>query len=307
MYKVTIIGAGNIAAGFDSPESEKVLTHAHAVMANPDFELLGFYDKDERKAMEAAERWGGKVYADMESALKNADVVFCCVPDQLHGQVLKEIARFQPKLVVAEKPLTVVYEEAEKIQELYQGKIPLVVNYSRRFLREFHLLKDEINLYGKFMKGIGYYGKGTIHNGSHMVDLLRFLLGEVTETQILKSGIFDFTNKDPSKDMLLKIKDGVFYMTAIDCNAVTIFEMELFFEKARIRIVECGEKIEIYHVIASDTYVGEQNYKLVETRYVDYSGAMLGLLDNVKNHLEKCEKIYCTVQDGLEDLKICMN
>ena len=48
MYKAVIIGAGNIAAGFDSPKSEKVLTHAHAILLHPDFELLGFYDRDEK-------------------------------------------------------------------------------------------------------------------------------------------------------------------------------------------------------------------------------------------------------------------
>ena len=46
MYKAVIIGAGNIAAGFDSPKSEKVLTHAHAITLHPDFELLGFINSD---------------------------------------------------------------------------------------------------------------------------------------------------------------------------------------------------------------------------------------------------------------------
>lgn len=49
MNRVVIIGAGNIAAGFDTPESKKILTHAHAVVVNPDFQLLGFYDIDEKK------------------------------------------------------------------------------------------------------------------------------------------------------------------------------------------------------------------------------------------------------------------
>lgn len=306
MYKATIIGAGNIAAGFDSPESEKILTHAHAVVAHPDFELLGFYDTDEKKALEATERWGGRTYVDIESAVEEADMVCCCVTDRFHGEVLKKIAQFHPKIVIAEKPLAATYEEAKEIQDLYEGKTPLVVNYSRRFLKEFHSLKNEINSYGKFLKGVGYYGKGILHNGSHMIDILRFLLGEVEEAEVLGTPIFDFESSDPSCDVVLKIQQENFYMLAIDCRAVTIFEMELFFERARVRILNGGEKIEIYHVEASDTYAGYKNYLLREERVVDYSQAMTGLMENVSRFLKREQQLNCTLKDGLDVLNICM-
>lgn len=306
MYRAVIIGAGNIAAGFDSPESEKILTHAHALLKHPDFELLGFYDTDEKKALGAAERWGGRAYADIESAVKNADVVCCCVPDRFHREILRKIAQFQPKIVIAEKPLTATYQEAKEIQDLYEGKIPLVVNYSRRFLKEFQFLKSEINSYGKFLKGVGYYGKGILHNGSHMIDILRFLLGEVEETKILGTPIFDFEFCDPSCDVLLKIQRKNFYMMAIDCRAVTIFEMELFFTRARVRIINGGEKIEIYRVEASDNYTGYENYLLQEERVVDYSQAMMRLMENVSGFLKQEQQLNCTLKDGLDVLKICM-
>lgn len=307
MYKVVIIGAGNIAAGFDSPESEKILTHAHAVAAHPDFELLGFYDTDEKKALEAARRWGGRVYADIESAVKKADVVCCCVPDRYHGEVLKKIAPFRPKVVIAEKPLAATYKEVQEIWAIYEGKIPLVVNYSRRFLKEFHALKQEMKAYGKFLKGAGYYGKGILHNGSHMIDILRFLLGEVEDISVVGAGVCDFETEDPSRDVVLKIQQGNFYMMAIDCRAVTIFEMELFFEKARVRILNGGEKIEAYRVEDSEVYAGYKNYRLQEVREVDYSGAMAGLLENVGGFLKLEQSLNCTLQDGVDVLKICMS
>ncbi len=305
MYKAVIIGAGNIAAGFDSPKSEKVLTHAHAITLHPDFELLGFYDRDENKSREAAGRWGGKAFRDTASALRDADVVYCCVPDAFHGVVLKEIACFSPKLVVAEKPLASTFNEAGEIQSLYEGKIPFTVNYSRRFLKEFHNLKKEIPSYGRFLKGVGYYGKGALHNGSHMIDILRFLLGEIENPRGFGREIFDFEKEDPSKDLSLEIRNGNFYMMAIDARAVTIFELELFFEKARVRILGGGEKIEICRTQDSDTYAGYKNYKLQEEIFVDYSRAMTGLTENAAGFLKGEQELFCTLKDGMEVLKIC--
>lgn len=94
-----------------------------------------------------------------------------------HAKVLEEVAKFKPKMVIAEKPLTATYEEAKMVFDLYKNRIPLTVNYSRRFLKEFQDLKSEIQSFGKFLKGTGYYGKGILHNGSHMIDILRFRSG----------------------------------------------------------------------------------------------------------------------------------
>lgn len=96
---------------------------------------------------------------------------------------------------------------------------------------------------------MGYYGKGALHNGSHMIDILRFLLGEIgnpcafgREIFDFEKEEFDFEKEDSSKNLSLEIRNGNFYMMAIDSRAVTIFELELFFEKARVRILGGGEK-----------------------------------------------------------------
>lgn len=57
MYNSLIIGAGQIAGGYDSLESEAVLTHAHAYAKHSDFNLLGFYDVDASNASNMAKKW----------------------------------------------------------------------------------------------------------------------------------------------------------------------------------------------------------------------------------------------------------
>ena len=57
-YKVGVVGAGRIAAGFDSLGDELVLTHAHAVKREPRLELVGFWDLNNQASLDAAAKWG---------------------------------------------------------------------------------------------------------------------------------------------------------------------------------------------------------------------------------------------------------
>lgn len=305
MYQAVIIGAGNIAAGFDSPDSPDILTHAHAYQCNPAFRLAGFYDKDCRKAKEAADKWGVQAYETLDAAMETAEVVSCCVPDIFHRQVLEEVLAYHPRLVIAEKPLASSLAEGEILRRAYGVGIPLLLNYSRRFLPEFQKLRQEIKQYGKFVKGVGYYGKGIVHNGSHMIDFLCFLFGTVECLNVLPSAIEDFEG-DSSKDAILRIQEGQFHMLAIDSRIATVFEMDLFFEKARVRILDGGILVERYQVKESDTYQGYYNYVLTGRETVNYSHAMTGLLEHAERLLNGKEEPACSLEDGMDVLKICM-
>ena len=80
MYSALIIGAGQIASGFDSPQDKAILTHAHAYKNNPDIDFLGFYDVDYKKAESAAQKWGVNSYKEPVKA----DIISICVPDEYH-------------------------------------------------------------------------------------------------------------------------------------------------------------------------------------------------------------------------------
>ena len=305
MYQVVIIGAGNIAARFDYPQSQDILTHAHVFSSYPGFLLRGFYDKDLEKSKEAARIWGGQAYESIEQAMKNTDIMICCVPDLYHGQVLREAVSYHPRLVVVEKPVASSLNEAEYIQNLYKDKIPVAVNYSRRYIKEMQELKNDIKQYGRFLKGIGYYGKGLKHNGSHMLDLLNYFFGNIQDVQVILDSINDYEETDLSKDAVLKIQDSPFHMVAIDSKLVTIFEMELFFQNFRIRILDGGSKIEKYRVELSGPYEGYKKYVLWEEQNVNCSHAMLGLAENIKEFLDNGKKLECTIEDGIHVLKTC--
>ena len=244
-YSALVIGAGNIGAFFDAPGNINVLTHAHAFREYDAFHLLGFIDTDVNKAKAAASIWGGHVFRSLEEAFGETavDVLSIAVPDEQHYDVLTKASQFPVKCVFAEKPLTTTYEEAETITRIYQEKnIGLVVNFSRRFVPEFEKIRDDIRsgLYGGYVTGMGLYGKGINHNGSHLIDLVRYFMGEIGEIRVTDC-LHDFYDNDPSVSCVLTLpEDKKLHICHIDCRLFSVFELDMFFEKSRIRIRDSG-------------------------------------------------------------------
>ena len=207
ILNVLIIGAGKIGAFFDTPASNGTLTHAHAFCASSNFKLVGFVDNDNLAAQKAASIWGWKAFDSLADVFlhHSIDIVSVAVPDEYHFEILKQLANYPVKLVFAEKPLTKKLSEAVEIIELYQQKsISLLVNYTRRFVPEFRELKERFTngVFGKYLSGTGYYGKGTLHNGSHLIDFLHYLIGHIKQ----HSGIsvcYDYYTDDPSVSAIL--------------------------------------------------------------------------------------------------------
>lgn len=307
-YNSLIIGAGQMGALYDNPQSSNILTHAHAYKENSDFELSGFVDVDFQKASEAAKLWNTKAYKNIKEAFvdKNIDVISLAVPDEFHYETIKALDVYNLKLIIAEKPLAKTVSEANEI--LNAVKTPILVNYSRRFVPEFIELKTQIKRgdFGDFISGYGYYGKGLLHNGSHLIDLIRFLIGEI-EDFIPLGHNYDFYSDDPSVDTILKLKNGAdFYAKNIDCSLFTIFEADFIFEKARIKIINLGNKFEIFEVKESDTFKGYRNLVKTEEINTQLLKSMYYVVDNAYNYLSGKEEILCTVNDGYKALEICI-
>jgi hypothetical protein len=88
-----------------------------------------------------------------------------------------------------------VWEKAECV---------LAVNYMRRFEPGAASLKKRIESgeFGSIFKGVAWYSKGIMNNGSHFIDLLRFWLGEVTGVDVIRPGRL-WNGTDPEPDVCL--------------------------------------------------------------------------------------------------------
>jgi predicted dehydrogenase len=307
-YNVIIIGAGNIGALFDSPDSKNVLTHAHAFTKHTGFNLIGFIDIDGKKAHQAAELWGCKTFRNIEEVFSsgNIDVACVAVPDEYHYNVLKEVSEFPLQVIFAEKPLTKTYSEADEISKIFlEKKIDVVVNYSRRFVPEFEKIKNDIEkgIYGEYLTGTGYYGKGIIHNGSHLIDLLRYLIGEIDTIKPISSKS-DFYSDDKSISAFLTFENNrPFFIQTVDFRKYTIFEIDILFERKRIRIYDSGFKIEEYDIQENTIFKGYKN--IVKTVEIDTSlhNALYNAAENIYRHLTEGQNLKCNIEDGFKTLR----
>ena len=310
IFNVLIIGAGKIGAFFDQPGCENILTHAHAFSAHPGFKLTGFIDNDIGQARKAASIWGGEFFNNLEGAFHKhkIDVVCVAVPDEYHYSYLRELARQNIKMIFSEKPLTRTLPEALDIKQLYSSlPISVQLNYSRRFVPELITLGHNIKnrLYGRFLSGTGYYGKGLLHNGSPLLALLLNFLGYVHECSV--NGVIpDFYDDDPSVSAVLNMAGGApFFLQSIDCRAYTIFEMDLLFERRRVRLVDSGFVIKEYEVKESPLFAGYRNPVMASERRTSLDKAIYYAAENIYRHLDENEPLYCGIDDGINVLRLC--
>lgn len=307
-FSVLIIGAGNIGSMFDSPGDKEILTHAHAFSSHPGFKLMGFVDSNFNRAQQASQLWGGVPCKTISEAFENLkiDIVVVAVPDRYHFDLLRELVNYSFKVAVAEKPLAISTSQTKQIVDLYADKnISLAVNYSRRFVPEFAYLKAQIfaNSFGRYLTGTGYYGKGILHNGTHLIDLIRFLLGDVSLVSTQNS-IPDWSGEDSSFSAVLSTNGGLFFAQAVDARCFTMFELDLVFERKRIRILDSGFYVEEWDVCESVRFPGHKMLERSRLVPTSLTQALYGLADNIFDHLTRGNSLACTGGDGLTAVRI---
>ena len=95
---------------------------------------------------------------------------------------------------------------------------------------------------GEIQSVVGRYSGGIRHNGSHMLDLLRWLFGEpeaIEAADRLSEG-----GEDPSLDVTLRYPDGLqALMLGHRADAFHIFELEVTGTVGRLRFEAAGHSI----------------------------------------------------------------
>lgn len=309
-YNALIIGAGNIGCGYDNPGDKNILSHAHAYKSNKNFNLFGIVDISEEKGKAAAKKWETDFFPSISEAFENhkIDVVSVCVPTGFHYSVLIELLNYKFSLVFAEKPFTESPAEAIDIFEKYKNKsVPVIVNYSRRFVKEFDYLKKEIEkgAYGKLETATGIYGKGINNNGSHMMDFLIYLFDDIKAYKTLNTTI-DYKETDPTISAILKIKnESDFYLQTVSCKNFTIFEIDLIFEKQRVRILNSGFVIEFSEVKSNKLYPGYKSLEILKQSETSLNTALYSATENIIEVINSTEANRSSILNAVKVQELC--
>ena len=230
-YYAAIVGTGRIgfSLGFDK-KREQPASHTMALLKNKRIKLIAAADSNE----ENLENWrkyvrkhNGKkdftlVFPTSKELYENVtclDIITVAVNEDNHLEECLKAIEYKPRLVILEKPVALNSEEAEKIRaKAIECGVPVMVNHERRFAKDYLSVVSLINkigdiqsVTGELDSGLRIYGEefekdGTyslLHDGTHLVDILQFLLGKGSNnersevTPILKTANNSETDTTP--------------------------------------------------------------------------------------------------------------
>ena len=187
-----MVGFGMVADGFaDDPLMTRYFsyaTHAQVLADHPRLDWIAVVDPSDEARARAAGRWGVRHCVghvdDLPSSVAPEVVVVATPPDHRRGLIER-----WPSLRAAmvEKPLAPTLEEADSfVAECSNRGIVVQVNFWRRGVAELRGLAEGglAALIGRPQAAFGVYGRGLLNNGVHLIDLARWLLGDVTEARV---------------------------------------------------------------------------------------------------------------------------
>jgi len=237
--KIGIIGCGGIARA-----------HIKGYAENKDVELIAFCDIKEENARRYARELKGRAYSDYRIMLQKEELdgVSVCTPPVNHKEIT-EYTLSKGANVFCEKPLAMNSKEALSMVETAKAnKRLLMTGFKFRFRDEVQNAKRLINegkigkvvlarnMFGgfaemkeRFFSRKNISGGGVlIDNGSHAIDLFRFLLGEVKNVSArINSAIQKIEVEDTAK-ILMEMENGV--LVTIDLSWSVSVPSEYYLE-----------------------------------------------------------------------------
>lgn len=265
-------------------------------------------DTDLKRLQTAGKFWKVEGLAQNTSKLMALDpeVLSIAVPTTLQLKTLRELPLNTLKALFLEKPVGRNLEEFHEIEQILRSNnVPTQVNYLRRFSSQFQLLRDQIGRgdFGRASSIIVNYENGILNNGSHAIDLLHFLIGPTTSVDnVTKVRDSRDQSDDPTLSFTLELNFKNHPVRAIfnghDHRLYSLFEIDLFFENARVSVSEFGETLQYFQAGADAIYPEYRSLKLVREQRNCLSGVFENAVEELfKLATSESPKSICSVAD----------
>lgn len=312
--RVLIIGCGNIAGSFDAgrPVSEPPYTHAGAYARDGRFSLTACVEPDDKRRREFMRAWGISTgFSSLDKAADSGyqfDVISICSPTSCHAHDLEMALRLKPRLIFCEKPVTVALAETERlVAECRKANVQLAVNHTRRWDPDILQLRSDMQAgrWGQLRSVVGLYNKGILNNGSHMLDLLHWLVGPM---DIIKVGkpIKDFFPNDPTIPVWLESSQGVpVHLVCGHAKDYAIFELHMVFSHGVLDMEDGGFSWRERRTVDSETFKGYRTLDAGIRRAGEYPSAMRKAVDNIYRAIAEGEVIASTGESALVAQRVC--
>lgn len=312
---VLMVGCGNIAGGFDEGRSagNLPLTHAGAYARDGRFSIVACVEPDAQRRACFMGAWSvADGFATIDELLGcdlEFDVVSICSTTQCHAHDAEIALRLKPKLIFCEKPVTKSVDETKNLVEMCRdAQVPLAVNHTRRWDPDVVQLRADLlsGKWGRLRSVTALYGKGILNNGSHLIDLLNFLIGPLEILQVGRP-IFDHFPDDPSVPAYLEGAQGQIpvQLSCAHATDYSAFEVQFVFSQGVLTMEDGGMLWRERRVTESKVFKGYNVLEAGSQRIGEYPRATLGAVNNIFQAIRHGQALASTGVSALEAQRIC--
>jgi predicted dehydrogenase len=287
-----------------------VLTHAHALSNNPRIELVGIVDTDDVLGRVEAKKWNIAYWADVHTMFTevNPDIIVIATPNETHKDLLLEVLKAKPKVIIVEKPVVNEKSEMSIVRRASaKARVPVIVNFRRRFDNTVSEIREGLikGTYGSVLGANALYSKGILHNGSHLIDLARYLFGEMTSGK-MSFEVEDFPDGAPSLGGIATFERcPQFYFMAGDERSFYVFEMTILTEKYRIRFINEGRNVTFEEVVQDNVYPEDRVLGPIKVRKTALADSMVRMVEHAVRVADGKESAHVSLEDALKTQESC--
>ena len=270
-----IIGCGDVADHKIGPAFNRV----------KDSELVAVMRRNAEKAKDFARRHKvPKYYSDVDALLRDDEInaVYIATPHYLHAEHTVKAAEYG-KHVLCEKPMAITIQECQKmINACETNKVKLMIAYYQRLQPAHQKIRELISqgtigkiIMCKAQTGIwrypaGWFGKKELSGGgvlmevgTHIIDLLRFLLGEIVEVSAYTDALVFEYSVDDISSLIIRFEGGMHGLMNFSCALPNVGNtIEICGTKGRISwpifVWQDGLTVKVYYI---DNKVQEYRYE----------------------------------------------
>ncbi len=321
MYRAAVIGLGRMGSTFDDEMTQGgaiFLPYAHApsYVASPHTELVAGADPHDEQRAIFGQRWsvGEKhLYRDYREMLANEqlDIVSVCTTARVRAQIVQDAAKAGVKAIWAEKPIALTLAEADAmVRTCREHGVALAINCARRWNPSFSQMRKLIDegRIGKVLQITAYSQCTLSHNGSHVIDIIRYLAGgEVTWVfGEMESDAAAATDDDLMGNGYLAFDNGVrCYLRTTPCS-IANWEVDVVGETGRFRSVANCADTEFYQFVEGGPRNRGQAAKIPFPMPTHIPGTGVAIVADLVNAIETGQPPKSSGADGLAALEIAM-
>lgn len=308
-FTAVLVGLGRIGVSYSSdPLTQshfQFITHADVLSRHPDFTLIGAADLLEENCKRFAGRFHDieMITSDpCELSRLSPDVAVFATPPEGRLALIEQIS--PKRAIILEKPVTAISRDAPVLrQSVEDSGLVAQVNFWRRADRTLRRFSNGelTRLAGRPRTATCIYGGGLRNNGIHMVDLVRMLMGEVSDVCVFERLPSAVETRDPS--FVLRLASGVSCVfVGMEFGPYREISLEIWGTKGRVSFLQEGLRIGFSAVGGHRALTGEVEVSSDDPRWIE-SGAATAIYDlytNVSDHLENCETLWSPLSSALK-------